>query len=314
MRAYIGITGPFTEDFQLQIVMLACRRFEGSHTAENVLSNYQDIIKQFNLDGKVVYIITDNAANMLKAFVKFPDVEGDSGDSESDENDDEDEDVYMPVDSQDVLDYLPKHISCFIHTLQLVVHDGIKQIGAVSSIINKVSKMVSYVRYSCQATTLFEGGHKLQAKNDTRWNSTNKMLKSLLDAGPARIEQLNYSAKLTKYEMKVISEITAVLTPFELATIQSQTQKLVTSSLVIPCIRGLRSELKELSKTYKSKMVTTLISSIERRLVKYEEQEFFQLAAALDPRWKLDWCYNSEANHIKELLSKKVSELNSPSR
>ena len=99
MRAYIGITGHFTEDFQLQSVMLACRRFDGSHTAENVLSNYQDIIDQFTLDGKVGYIITDNAANMLKAFVKFPGVKADSGDNESDESDDEDEDVYMPVDS-----------------------------------------------------------------------------------------------------------------------------------------------------------------------------------------------------------------------
>lgn len=102
MRAYIGITGHFTEDFQLQSVMLACRRFEGLHTAENVLSNYQDIIEQFNLDGQVGYIITDNAANMLKAFVKFPGMETESGDTESDEDDDEEEDVYMPVDSKDV--------------------------------------------------------------------------------------------------------------------------------------------------------------------------------------------------------------------
>ena len=270
MRVYIGITGHFTGDFQLQNVMLACRRFDGSYTAENVLSNYQDIIDQFNLDGKVGYIITYNAANMLKAFVEFPGVEADSGDNESDESDDEDEDVYMPVDSLDVLDYLPKHISCFIHTLQLVLHDGIKQIEAVSTIINKVSKMVSFVRHSCRATSLFEGGRKLQAKNDSRWNSTNNMLKSLLDADPAIIEQLDYSAKLTKYEMKVISEKTAVLTPFEHATMQCQAQKFVTSSLVIPCIRGLIAELEELSRTNKTKMVTTLMSSIETRLVKYE--------------------------------------------
>ena len=129
-----------------------------------MLSNYQDIIELFNLYGKVGYIITDNAANTLKEFIKFPGVEADSGGNESDESDDEDEDIYMPVDSLDVLDYLPEHISCFIHTLQLVVHDEIKQIGAVSSIVNKVSKMVSFVRHSCQATSLSEGGSKLQAK------------------------------------------------------------------------------------------------------------------------------------------------------
>ena len=51
-----------------RVVMLACRRFEGIHTAENVLTNYEDIITQFNLQGKVGYIITDNAANMLKSI------------------------------------------------------------------------------------------------------------------------------------------------------------------------------------------------------------------------------------------------------
>ena len=70
-------------------------------------------MEQFNLDGKAGYIMTGNVANMLKAFVKFP---GEEADSKSDENYDEDEDVYMPADSQDVLDYLPKGISCFIHT------------------------------------------------------------------------------------------------------------------------------------------------------------------------------------------------------
>ena len=65
-------------------------------------------------------------------------------------------------------------------------------------------------------------------------NSTNKMLKSLLDADPEIIEQLDYTAKLTNYEMKVISDVTAVLTPFELATIQCQAQKFITSNLVIP--------------------------------------------------------------------------------
>ena len=97
MRAYIGITGHFIEDYQLQGVMLACRRFEGIHTAENVLTNYEDIITQFNLQGKVGYIITDNAANMLKAFVKLPGAEVERGDdSESDEDEDQDS-TYLSI-------------------------------------------------------------------------------------------------------------------------------------------------------------------------------------------------------------------------
>ncbi len=72
-----------------------------------------------------------------------------------------------------------------------------------------------------------------------------------------------------------------ILKPFEVATDQCQGQNVVTASLVIPCIRGLRAELLELSATYKSKMVSTLQSSLERRMGKYEEEEDFQLAAIL---------------------------------
>ena len=157
MRAYIGITGHFIEDYQLQGVMLACRRFEGINTAENVLTNYEDIITQFNLQGKVGYIITDNAANMLKAFDKLPVEEVERGDdSESDE--DEDQDFYIPVDSREKFYHIPQHISCFIHTLQLVVKDGLKDIGSVSPIISKASKMVSFVRHSNSRQRMILGG------------------------------------------------------------------------------------------------------------------------------------------------------------
>ena len=44
----------------------------GSHNAENILANHQDIIAKFNLENKVGTIITDNALNMIKAFVTLP--------------------------------------------------------------------------------------------------------------------------------------------------------------------------------------------------------------------------------------------------
>ena len=60
------------------------------------------------------------------------------------------------------------------------------------------------------------------------------MLKSLLNVDPRIIEELDYPSKLTKYEMKIISEITAILTPFELATMGSQAQNSVKSKLDNP--------------------------------------------------------------------------------
>jgi hypothetical protein len=109
------------------------------------------------------------------------------------------------------------------------------------------------------------------------------MLRSILKADLSKLEQMN-TIQLSAYEIKVCQEILEILAPFETATDQCQGQNIVTDSLVIPCIRGLKAEIEEMSATYKSKMMFTLTASLEKRLIKYEEEETFQLAAALDPR------------------------------
>ena len=47
-----------------------------------------------------------------------------------------------------------------------------------------------------------------------------------------------------------------------------------------------------------SKMVLSLKNSVYSRLAKYETNTF-KIAAALDPRWKLDWCTPAEKEDIK---------------
>ncbi|KAI2661217.1 Zinc finger BED domain-containing protein 4 [Labeo rohita] len=58
--------------------------------------------------------------------------------------------------------------------------------------------------------------------------------------------------------------------------------------------------------TGNKKFVSTLQSSLESRLTKFEEMECFQVAATLDPRFKLDWCIGEEQVIIKNLLNAKV--------
>ncbi|KAK3880055.1 hypothetical protein Pcinc_015442 [Petrolisthes cinctipes] len=48
-----------------------------------------------------------------------------------------------------------------------------------------------------------------------------------------------------------------------------------------------------------------LVASIETRLKKFESMEEFQLAATLDPRYKLDWCHDNEVQDIRDLLTVK---------
>ena len=44
MRSYIGITSHFVADFVLESQMVACKRFRGSHTAENIHEMFEETI------------------------------------------------------------------------------------------------------------------------------------------------------------------------------------------------------------------------------------------------------------------------------
>lgn len=71
MRSFIGITAHFIHDWKLQTAMIACKRFSGRHTADNIIAQYEEVVNEFQISEKVAHVISDNAANMVKAF-KLP--------------------------------------------------------------------------------------------------------------------------------------------------------------------------------------------------------------------------------------------------
>lgn len=77
MRGFLGVTVHWmerdAERVQLKTNLLACNRFKGSHTAERICDQFEAICDEYNIKAKLDYIISDNAANMRKAFtVCFP--------------------------------------------------------------------------------------------------------------------------------------------------------------------------------------------------------------------------------------------------
>ena len=73
------------------------------------------------INGKVHTTISDNASNIIRALFTLPntaaqdDAEEDPGSSEE------------PDGDPSLLGNLPRHYPCFKHTLQLVVHDGLRK-------------------------------------------------------------------------------------------------------------------------------------------------------------------------------------------
>ncbi|XP_011405551.1 PREDICTED: uncharacterized protein LOC105313654 [Amphimedon queenslandica] len=286
MKGFLGITCHFILNWSMYSLMLECKRFKGRHTAENIYSYYCEATTSYNIKGKVITTVTDNASNVVKAF-SIPGYHGDLQDYDEDEEEDEGE--MNATDLHDSLDYVSQHDTCFAHTLQLVIKDGFKEIGAVSTVLEKVATIVSYVRRSQSATEIMEGETRLQLRN-----ATHKL--RLLD-----------TAHLTAHERNILEDLVHILTPFEEATDYTQGANIVTSSYVIPCIQGLKEPLETLSVTFNSRMLTALASSLDKRMAKFESQELFMLASTLDPRFKLKWCSDDdEQQRVKSILLEKA--------
>ena len=310
MRAFLGITGHYITEWQLKSVMLACSRFKGKHTAEKILQEYEETVSSFEIGHKVSNIVTDNAANMVKAFnFPLPGFESGSKPNETEAYVEKlcDETEVCDDDSSGNFETLPNHSSCFAHTLQLVVRDGLNECGShLRQIITKASSIVNYIRKSVNASEFLEDQKRLQASNTTRWNSQFYMLNSILSVSEDKLNSLECSVKLTAYERKLLQELCTILQPFEEATLEVQKEHTVSASLAVPLTVALKNQMQSISSTYNSKMVTTLKSSLQKRMSKYEEDENFITAAILDPRFKMSWCFseNTRERHISNIRSK----------
>ena len=264
MRSYYGVTGHFITDWTLYSVMLACTRFSGSHTGDAIADTFQDhVTSSFEISEKISHVVTDNASNMLKVF-SLPGFEDchdntDEGD-DSDNEDGADDTDTEPEEDPTMYAYIQQHLSCFAHTLQLVIKDGFKQAGAINKVLAKASAIVAHVR------------------------------KSILAVPAEKLRELNTPQQLTAYDRRILEDLIEILTPFESATHHVQGDQVVTGSMVVSCVKVLKAEMNKLSAKYSSNFVATLKASVGRRLSCFEEHDDFMTASALDPRFKLQWC------------------------
>ena len=292
MRSYFGMTAHFLVSWCLQSVMLSCSRFRGSHTGDAIAEEFEKIITSFELSRKLGFTVSDSASNMLKAF-SLPSFEEDEEDDDEDDEVDidlregdtshttEDNNLYSYISSQ--------HVSCFAHVLQLVIKDGFKDAPAITKVLSKVSTVVSHVRKSIHSSELLESEKRLQTANATRWNSQLTMIRSVLRISKEKLDSLD-THKLTVYDRKTLEDLIEILTPFETATQCVQGDQVVTSSMIIPCVRVLKSTMETLSHKYTSRFVASLKTSVNKILTRYEDIDEFVLATTLDPRFKLKWC------------------------
>lgn len=100
----------------------------------------------------------------------------------SDDSEDEEDTVGEPLDRNFPLGSRQR-LSCFAHSLQLVVGDGLKEVRYLSQAISKVPKLLTLLHSSTIFKNKFEAvfgvGKSISVASATRWNSTFKQIQAV---------------------------------------------------------------------------------------------------------------------------------------
>ena len=309
-------------------VTIAVRRFESPHTAERVTQLVDNILHEWKIPCyKIFCILTDNGSNMLAAFkhdLQLHDDEELNDDMEiidvTDEDNDSDEitegeetvaEDALGLNQQDhTADYEEceiqhdinlvsyQRVSCFIYTLQLVVHTYDKS-SHLRSTMTKAQKMIHKINKSVKTTEMLikKARKKLVNACPTRWSSTFLMISRLLEVKSSVVsvcEELGWES-LSSYQWKQLEVIEQLLKPFAQYTTLTSGEENTTISLVIPVLLELEMHLKdeiEKKSTITMAVAKKMLEDLKRRFgyaVDPSDLKFdpiFVTATFLNPAYK----------------------------
>ena len=129
-----------------------------SHTGRRIADALEDIVEQHSIRDKICCIVPDNALNTRKALSLILEVSDTSVVTDGGVDDpslwDDGE-----VGDGDVLDPLAtnqEHIPCFVHSLQLVVQDGLTALGLARTLLAECCKSANLPHQSSLFRSAYE--------------------------------------------------------------------------------------------------------------------------------------------------------------
>jgi hypothetical protein len=230
----------------------------------------------------------------------------------------DDDEVQNESDKRDELLRLP----CFIHTLQLVVKDGLKESKSTRSSMIKVAEIAKLSHKSIPvAEKLQEFKLSIPLAVVTRWNSQFITVSKILDIpnvflNDLLVEQKKDELILSTKDIAVLHEFISIFVLFAEATIRTQAEQSVSISLVAPSILGIYYDLENELKLckYTSSLCKALINSLKERFgglllnLKLPVEDYikrrstfhlfsdniFLISSFLDGQFRLRWILQSE--------------------
>ncbi|XP_018570925.1 zinc finger BED domain-containing protein 1-like [Anoplophora glabripennis] len=293
---FMAVTAHFIDDnFKSHSALLDCVSYGENHTSINLASQLKLIIQEWNLEGKILMVISDNAANIKKAIK---------------------EELQL------------KHFGCYAHTINLIALDSLKH---ATKILDKVKSIVAFCKRITSGMAKLIDQQKQQGRDPkrlvqdvvTRWNSTYYMVDRFVELE----EPIRTTMALLNKDFPVISleewnflkELIHILEPLENVTKLMSAENYVTASMTIILTDGLLAvykNMKELQfEDISKKIISIILDGLTNRLGNVEQSNSLVLTTFLDPRFKnVGFCNESIPEKAKKsvlsLLSTKISSQN----
>jgi hypothetical protein len=271
----MAVTVHYLDDSgELQAKLLDCSAFHVRHTSANITTRLLDIIAEFDISLKVTAVVSDNAANVVKA-----------------------------IDDAGIVG-----LRCYAHTLNLSVTAALKKATDFEDLRHKISELVTFTRRSCNAKEDFAACQlrlgltclALVPDQNTRWNSTFLMLKRFLAQKEAVIlfqasnSAQNKNFSFSQEEWKMATDAMNILEPAYEATIELSGEHYVSGSKLIPMVKALltwysdtANQEQELHpEQFKHKLASNLYELMNSYMGNTENIIELALATLCDPRYK----------------------------
>jgi hypothetical protein len=204
--------------------------------------------------------------------------------------------------------------SCFAHSLQLVVKDGIEALRT-SSVLSKCSALATLVHHSPLFKSAFEqtfgNNRSVPVANATRWNSLLHQLEAVRELDHEKLSTLlqqtdHGNLVMSSRELSVLVELVEILHPFAEATDKTQGNS-PRISCVVPTVVALHKFLSSVKNSVKhhTSLVHQLMKSLEKRFrgllarirvlpVNVDERDpycsvLYPVSTVLDPEFGFVW-------------------------
>ena len=274
--SYLGVTAHFfSRKDHRKHVTLCVKRMPSPHMALHVREKVEEVLHDWELSAdKISLIITDSGSNMVAAFRNLVEKRADTEEEEKEQCEEEleeegqcEEEEEEPCEEdeevldEEVEDFVTKEIdhdvtfstfynrlSCFSHSLQLVVR-RFDEVSSYRSVLQKVRALVRRVNMSTKATerliTLCR--KKLVKDCPTRWSSTFLVIERLLQVRSSLSIVLNELEwdNLATSDWKHLENIYTLLKPFAQYTSLVSGEEYTTLSSIIPVVTELSLHLEE---------------------------------------------------------------------